>query len=474
MPNLKNEIVDQFKAGLRGPLLRPDEAGYDQARSIWNAMIDRRPALIVRCAGVADVMRAVAFARDNDVRLAVRGGGHNIAGNAVCDGGLMLDMSPMRSAWIDVHARHAFVEAGATLADFDHEAQAFGLATPLGINSTTGVAGLTLGGGFGWLSRKYGLTVDNLIAAEIVTADGERRWTSAEQEPDLFWAIRGGGGNFGVVTLFEFQLHAVGPEIFGGLIVFPHEQAKSVLSQYRDFVGRLPQDLSVWAVLRQAPPLPFLPPEVHGKDVVVLAAFYCGKTADGAAAVEPLRGFGQPYGEHLGPMPYTAWQQAFDPLLTPGARNYWKSHNFSALERRRDRHRDPLRRPVAVAAVRNLPRPDRRRGQPAGSGRHRLPAPRRAVRDERPHALERSGRRPQVHRLGARLLRRRRAVRQRQRLCQFPDPGRGRTDRRGVRTELRAPGAGEEQVRPAQPVPAEPEHRADRVADQPIATCPAG
>ncbi|HTN65722.1 MAG TPA: FAD-binding oxidoreductase [Burkholderiaceae bacterium] len=331
MLNLKNEVVDQFKSTLRGPLLRPDEPGYDQARSIWNAMIDRRPALIVRCAGVADVMRAVAFAREHDVLLAVRGGGHNIAGNAVCDGGLMLDMSLMRSAWIDVRARHAYVEAGATLADFDHEAQAFGLATPLGINSTTGVAGLTLGGGFGWLSRKYGLTVDNLIAAEVVTADGERRWTSADHEPDLFWAIRGGGGNFGVVTLFEFQLHEVGPEIFGGLVVYPYEQAKSVLTQYRDFVDRLPQDLSVWAVLRQAPPLPFLPTEVHGKDVVVLAAFYSGKVADGPAAVEPLRGFGQPYGEHLGPMPYTAWQKAFDPLLTPGARNYWKSHNFSAL-----------------------------------------------------------------------------------------------------------------------------------------------
>jgi len=253
MPNLKNEEVDQFKASLRGPLLGPGDAGYDVARTIWNAMIDRRPALIVRCAGVADVMRSIAFARDHELLLAVRGGGHNIAGNAVCDGGLMLDMSLMRSARIDLHERHAYVDAGCTLADFDHEAQAFGLATPLGINSTTGVAGLTLGGGFGWLSRKYGLTVDNLIAAEVVTADGERRWASADHEPDLFWAIRGGGGNFGVVTLFQFQLHEVGPQIFGGLVVFPHEQAKSVLSQYRDFVGRLPQDLSVWAVLRQAP-----------------------------------------------------------------------------------------------------------------------------------------------------------------------------------------------------------------------------
>jgi FAD/FMN-containing dehydrogenase len=331
MTSIDSSVIEDFRAALRGPLLLPDTPGFDAARAVWNAMIDRRPAIIVRCAGVADVIRAVTFAREHDLLLSVRGGGHNIAGNAVCDGGLMLDMSLMKSVWIDPEARLGYVEAGATLSDFDHEAQAFGLATPLGINSTTGVAGLTLGGGFGWLSRKYGMSVDNLVAAEIVTADGKRLWVSAAKHPDLFWAIRGGGGNFGVVTLFEFALHPLGPEILSGLLVFPFEQAKQVLTRYRDFVATMPEDLSVWAVLRQAPPLPFLAPEVHGKEVVVLAVFYAGAAEEGQRAIEPLRNFGQPCGEHIGLMPYRAWQKAFDPLLTPGARNYWKSHNFSAL-----------------------------------------------------------------------------------------------------------------------------------------------
>jgi len=331
MASISSSVIEDFRAALRGPLLLPDTPGFDAARAVWNSMIDRRPALIVRSAGVADVMRAVTFAREHDLLLSVRGGGHNIAGNAVCDGGLMLDMSLMKSVWIDPEARLGYVEAGATLSDFDHEAQAFGLATPLGINSTTGVAGLTLGGGFGWLSRKHGMSVDNLVAAEIVTADGKRLWVSAAKHPDLFWAIRGGGGNFGVVTLFEFALHPLGPEILSGLLVFPFEQAKQVLTRYRDFVATMPEDLSVWAVLRQAPPLPFLAPEVHGKEVVVLAVFYAGAAEEGQRAIEPLRNFGQPCGEHIGLMPYSAWQKAFDPLLTPGARNYWKSHNFSAL-----------------------------------------------------------------------------------------------------------------------------------------------
>ncbi|RJG06782.1 FAD-binding oxidoreductase [Noviherbaspirillum cavernae] len=331
MTGMKNEVIDDFKSTLRGQMFQPNDSGYEDARQIWNAMIDRRPAMIVRCAGAADVMRCVAFARDHDVPLAVRGGGHNIAGNAVCDGGLVIDVSAMKAVCVDPEERRAHVEGGATLADFDHEAQAYGLATPLGINSTTGVAGLTLGGGFGWLSRKYGLTVDNLISAEIITADAKRLCVSATAHPDLFWAIRGGGGNFGVVTRFEFQLHPVGPEIFSGLIVYPFEQARQVLTQYQAFVNQMPDDLSVWAVLRQAPPLPFLPAEVHGRNVVVLPIFSTMGMEDARRAVEPLRSFGQPYGEHMGATPYAAWQQAFDPLLTAGARNYWKSHNFASL-----------------------------------------------------------------------------------------------------------------------------------------------
>ena len=332
MTQFSNDIIDDFKSTIRGEVLLPADAGYEDARRIWNAMIDRRPTVIVRCSGVADIMRAVAFARDRDLPVAVRGGGHNIAGNAVCDDGLMIDLSPMTSVRINPETRRAYVEPGALLSDFDHEAQAFGLATPLGINSTTGVAGLTLGGGFGWLSRQHGLTVDNLVAAEVITADGNRVWASADTNRELFWGIRGGGGNFGIVTLFEFQLHPVGPEVLTGLIVFPFDQAKSLLTQYREYVETIPDELNVWAVLRQAPPLPFLSETVHGKAVVIFPFFYTGEAEKGMRLIEPVRRFGQAHGEHIGLQPYTAWQQAFDPLLTPGARNYWKSHNFTALQ----------------------------------------------------------------------------------------------------------------------------------------------
>ena len=329
--SLDQQAIDELASSLRGQLLRSGETGYEEARQIWNAMIDRRPALIARCAGVADVMRSLEFARRHGLLVAVRGGGHNIAGNAVCDGGLMIDLSTMRSVRVNPETQRAYVEPGATLGDFVHEAQAFGLATPLGINSTTGVAGLTLGGGFGWLSRKYGMSIDNLISADVLTADGKLLHASTEHNPDLFWAIRGGGGNFGIVIGFEFQLHPVGPEVLSGLIVYPFEEAKSVLTQYRQFVETMPDELNVWVVLRQAPPLPFLPPQVHGKEVVVFAVCYAGDLDAGRRAIEPLRGFGKAHGEHTGPMPYAAWQQAFDPLLTPGARNYWKSHNFTQL-----------------------------------------------------------------------------------------------------------------------------------------------
>jgi FAD/FMN-containing dehydrogenase len=331
MVSVQKDVIDSLRSKLRGDVLLPGDPGFQEARTIWNAMIDRRPAMILRCCGVADVMDAVRAARDLEVHPAVRAGGHNIAGNAICEGGLVIDVSPMRSVRVDPQARRAYVEPGATLGDFDREAQAFALATPLGINSTTGVAGLTLGGGFGWLSRKYGLSVDNLVSAEVVSAAGKRLRADTEQNADLFWAIRGGGGNFGIVTLFEFELHPVGPEVLAGLIVFPFDQARSVLQKYRTFVDTMPDDLNVWAVLRKAPPLPFLPEAVHGKEVLVLAVFYAGDVEEGRRAIDPLRSFGQAHGEHVGPMPYTAWQQAFDPLLAPGVRNYWKSHNLAEL-----------------------------------------------------------------------------------------------------------------------------------------------
>lgn len=323
--------IDKLKSEVKGNLVLPGDAAYDDARRIWNAMIDRRPAAIVRCASADDIAPVIAFARENGLELSVRGGGHNIAGYAVCDNGVMLDFSSMKKVRVAAVARRAYVQPGATLGDFDRAVQAHGLATPVGINSTTGIAGLTMGGGFGWLTRQYGMTIDNLLAADLVTADGKKVHVSENDNPDLFWAIRGGGGNFGVVTQFEFKLHPVGREIIAGLMVFPFKQAKQVLSQYRDFVNSAPVELNVWVVLRQAPPLPFLPEDVHGKEVVALAVFYSGPMAEGEKLIQPLRGFGDALGEHIGVTPYIQWQQAFDPLLTAGARNYWKSHNFTQL-----------------------------------------------------------------------------------------------------------------------------------------------
>lgn len=331
MTNVQAKNIDELKTRFKGNIVLPGDAAYESTRKIWNAMIDKRPAVIARCASTSDVVLGVNFAKDNDLILAVRGGGHNIAGSALCDDGIVVDLSQMKTVNVDPGKRRATVDGGATLADVDAATQAHGLATPLGINSTTGVAGLTLGGGFGWLSRKFGMTVDNLESVEVVTAAGETVHASATEHPDLFWALRGGGGNFGIVTRFEFQLHPVGPDVLSGLIVYPFSQAKSVLQQYRDFVAQAPDELSVWTVLRKAPPLPFLPAEVHGQEIVALALLYVGDPAQGEQLIKPLRTFGTPLGEHVGVQPYAAWQQAFDPLLTPGARNYWKSHNFSVL-----------------------------------------------------------------------------------------------------------------------------------------------
>ncbi|MEW5795285.1 MAG: FAD-binding oxidoreductase [Candidatus Zixiibacteriota bacterium] len=331
--SIKVEVaaVEKLRGSFRGKIMQPGEPGYDDARAIWNAMIDCRPALIARCAGVADIRKAVEFAAQHGLLTAVRGGGHNIAGNAICDNGMVIDLSGMRSVRIDPEARVAHVEPGATLGDFDREAQAFGLATPLGINSTTGVAGLTLGAGFGWLSRKHGMTIDNLLAADVVTADGRFLRASEKENSDLFWALRGGSGNFGIVTRFEFRLHPLGPEVFCGLVVYPLAEADSALKKYREFAKKLSDDTAVWVVLRQAPPLPFLRDDVHGKEVLVFALFHAGNAEQGLKAIDPVRKFGSVLGEFIGMQPYTSWQGAFDALLTPGARNYWKSHNFTDI-----------------------------------------------------------------------------------------------------------------------------------------------
>ncbi|TMA10812.1 MAG: FAD-binding oxidoreductase [Deltaproteobacteria bacterium] len=331
MASVDKEAIKQLKSKVRGEVLLPSDPGYDEARTIWNAMIDRRPGVIVRCAGAQDVVQAVRSAREHGLTLAVRGGGHNIAGNAVCDDGLMIDLTPMKSVRVDRARRTARMGPGVTLGEFDREAQAFGLATPLGINSTTGVAGLTLGGGFGWLSRRFGLTIDNLTSADVVTAAGELVKASAAENSDLFWAIRGGGGNFGVVTSFEFRLHEVGPEVLSGLIVHPLDAARDVLRFYRDFITSTPEEFVCWFVLRKAPPLPFLPVDWHGKEILGLAVCYSGKIDEGERVAKPLRTFGRPLADVIAPTPFTAWQTVLDPLLTPGMRNYWKSHDFREL-----------------------------------------------------------------------------------------------------------------------------------------------
>lgn len=325
---LEVSAVETLAASMRGALLKPGDEGYDEARTIWNAMIDRRPALIARCTGTADIQAVVKFAAQHNLLTSVKGGGHNIAGNAVCDGGLMIDLSLLKTVRVDPTAKLAHVGPAATLGDVDHECQAFGLALPTGINSTTGIAGLTLGGGFGWLSRKYGMTIDALTAVDIITPDGTFRRASADENADLFWAVRGGGGNFGVVTRFEFKLNPVGPEVLAGLIVMKLADAKNAMQQYRELCKNLSDETCVWIVLRKAPPLPFLPEEVHGQEVIVFAFCHIGDKAEGEKAIAPIRSFGKVVGEFVGPMPFAGWQTAFDPLLTPGARNYWKSHNF--------------------------------------------------------------------------------------------------------------------------------------------------
>ena len=328
---VSESAVGALKDSLTGDLITPDSAQYDEARALWNGMIDRHPGLIVDCRTEGDVSSAVRFAAEHRVRLAIFGAGHNIAGNAMCDGGLVISFRSMRAVHVDPDARTARVEPGATLGDLDEATQAHALAVPTGINSTTGIAGLTLGGGFGWISRTYGMTVDNLISARVVLADGNVVVASATENKDLFWGIRGGGGNFGVVTSFEFQAHPVGPEILSGLVVHPFSEAKPVLQAYRDFLETAPDELTVWAVLRKAPPLPFLPEEVHGTEILILAAMYTGDMSDGEAALAPLRAIGNPIADVIGPHPFVGWQQAFDPLLTPGERNYWKTHDFAEM-----------------------------------------------------------------------------------------------------------------------------------------------
>ena len=326
-----NDAHDILAARLRGQLFYPGEPDYDQARKVWNAMIDRRPALIVRAKGAADVMAAVAFAREHGLEIAIRGGAHNVAGNAVCDHGLMLDLSAMTSIRVDPAQRTARVEPGALIRDLDQETRAYGLATPGGFISSTGVAGLTLGGGFGYLSRKWGLTVDNLRSVDLVTADAELVPASLDRNPELFWGIRGGGGNFGVVTSFEFDLHELGPKVFAGPVVHPFEDAPKVLRQVAGILREAPDAVSCLPVIRHAPPAPFIPEAFHGRMILLLALIHAGDPDRGEATLAPLRNLGKPIADAVGLKPYTAFQSMFDASANAGARNYWKGHYLDEL-----------------------------------------------------------------------------------------------------------------------------------------------
>lgn len=293
--------VDEFRAGLRGELLRPQDAGYDEVRTVWNAMIDRRPALIARCTSAVDVISAVNFARAQGMSVSVRGGGHNVAGNAVCDGGLMIDLLPMKGIRVDPVQRTARVEPGVIWSELDRETQAFGLATTGGTVSHTGVAGLTLGGGLGWLLSKHGLACDNLLSVDVVTADGELLMASETENPDLFWAIRGGGGNFGVVTRLQYKLHEVGT-LVGGMLILP--ASPDLLQAFVAAAEAAPEELTTIANVMVAPPMPFLPPAVHGK-LILMAQLVCACDVEaGERAVAPFRALATPLADMVRPMPY--------------------------------------------------------------------------------------------------------------------------------------------------------------------------
>jgi FAD/FMN-containing dehydrogenase len=326
-----SSIDDELGGSFRGELLLPTSPGYDTARRIWNGAIDRHPACIIRCTGVTDVVAAVRFARDHALEIAVRGGGHNVAGTAVCDDGVVIDLSAMRAVWVDPAGRTAWVQGGALWGDVDHETQAHGLATTGGIIGHTGVAGLTLGGGIGFLMRKHGLAVDNLLAAEVVTADGSIVRASADEHPDLFWALRGGGGNFGVVTSFRFALHPLGPTVMAGPVFWAAEDTADVLRFYRDFAAEAPDELGSVVRLGTMPPLPVIPEHLHWRPAIAVACCYAGGVDDGERAVRALRRFGAPLVNLISPTPYVAFQGGLDDTVLHGWHYYWKATQLAGL-----------------------------------------------------------------------------------------------------------------------------------------------
>ena len=332
-PVLGDATVQELRDALRGDLFTRGDDGYDDASHAWNGVhYDRRPALVARCRGAADVSAAVAFARSNDLELAVRGGGHSLPGFSTTNGGIVVDLGPMSGVRVDPVRRRAYVDGGAVWADVDHETQAHGLATPGGLISSTGVGGFTVGGGVSWLIRRHGLSCDNLVAADVVTADGRLVHASASENPDLLWGLRGGGGNFGIVTQFEFELHPVGPIVYGGPIFFPADAAPALLRRFRDWSTGAPDEVSALVNLTFAPPLPAIPQAWHGKPIAMFAAVSAGPVEEGATLVEDIRSAAEPIADLLGPIPYSALQSMLDPLYPKGSLSYFKATNLAELD----------------------------------------------------------------------------------------------------------------------------------------------
>jgi FAD/FMN-containing dehydrogenase len=329
---LGTATLKEFELGLQGELIQPGDAAYDEARAIWNGAHDARPAVIARCANVADVRHAIGFARSEGLEVAVRGGGHSIPGFSSCDGGIVIDLSPMKGVEVDPERQTVMAEGGLTWGELDAATQEHGLATTGGLVSTTGVAGYTLGGGIGWLMRKHGLACDNLRSVELVTADGQVLTADEKTNADLFWGLRGGGGNFGVVTRFEFELHPVGPMVTAGPVFYPGDRAEEILRWYREFVGEIPDELTTLANLLTAPPAPFLPEEWHGEKLVALVGCYSGDPDEGAEAIRPIRELGDPVADLVGPMPYTQMQGLLDALYPHGTQAYFKAGYLRELD----------------------------------------------------------------------------------------------------------------------------------------------
>ena len=328
---VEESVVAGLQSQLRGEVLQPGDESYDEARKVWNGMIDKKPALIVRCASADDVAAVVSFAREKGILLAVRGGGHNVAGTAVADGGLVVDLSPMKGVHVDPERHAVRAEGGVTIGELDVETQKFGLATPMGVVSETGIAGLTLGGGLGWLRRKYGLSSDNLVSVDIVAADGRYLTASETQNPDLFWGIRGGGGNFGVITSFEYRLYPVGPEVMFCFVVYPGDRAKEVLRFCEEYVAQASDEVSPLGVLGRVPHDELFPEEWHGKPYAAILAMYSGSVEEGERVLQPLRDLGDPIADLSEPMPYTEAQKLLDEDYPEGGRYYWKSVNLNGL-----------------------------------------------------------------------------------------------------------------------------------------------